>query len=157
MDRSTWIIFIVVVLAVAGSVLAFYFMDGNSSPTGTCFMDNGTKSYVVMGAEQCKAAKFACAEGKEYFADSCGCGCAPSEEPTTGGKLVPHYCTPESKEVEACTQEYQPVCAWYDPAIVQCIKYPCAINMGNKCNACATPNVLYYTEGECPTGNGAQA
>jgi hypothetical protein len=42
-----------------------------------------------------------------------------------------------------------PVCGWFNQSI-QCFKYPCAMNYGNKCMACAAENVAYWTEGECP-------
>ena len=60
------------------------------------------------------------------------------------------FCRPEDREAEACIKIYQPVCGWFDPAKIQCIRYPCAVIFGNPCSACMDENVLYYTEGECP-------
>ena len=60
------------------------------------------------------------------------------------------FCKPEDRNAEICTEIYQPVCGWVDPAKIQCIRYPCAVIFGNPCSACMDENVLYYTEGECP-------
>ena len=60
------------------------------------------------------------------------------------------FCKPEDREAEACIEIYQPVCGWFDPEKIQCIRYPCAQTFGNSCFACMDENVLYYTEGECP-------
>lgn len=59
------------------------------------------------------------------------------------------YCDPQSREGEFCTKVYSPVCGWFNKTI-QCIKYPCAQNYGNSCEACHNPGVEYYTSGECP-------
>ena len=37
------------------------------------------KEYVGESPDQCAVIKFACDEGKEYFADDCGCGCVATE------------------------------------------------------------------------------
>ncbi len=60
------------------------------------------------------------------------------------------FCTPESRNAEVCTAIYSPVCGWSDPERVQCIKYPCAQEYDNPCNACNDEKVLYYTSGNCP-------
>ena len=60
------------------------------------------------------------------------------------------YCTATDRLAEACIQIYQPVCGWFDPDQIQCIKYPCAQTYSNRCEACKDTKVLYYTEGECP-------
>jgi hypothetical protein len=80
--------------------------------------------------------------------DSCGCQAPPKCQLKTE-ELVKHYCTEEQKNAQVCTMEYLAVCGWYFQD-VQCIKYPCAIDSGNPCTACATENVEYWTEGECP-------
>jgi hypothetical protein len=61
-----------------------------------------------------------------------------------------HYCTPDQRGATVFPALYHPVCAWFDPKIVQCIRYPCAQNEDNEFAACANPNVLYWTEGGCP-------
>ena len=39
------------------------------------FTADPNKTYVGESPDQCATIKFACDEGKEYFADDCGCGC----------------------------------------------------------------------------------
>lgn len=76
---------------------------------------------------------------------------------TMEAKLCPGgetYCTPESRDA-LCIQLYQPVCGWSGPE-VQCVRYPCASTFGNGCEACKSPTVLYYTNGECPGSQSAQ-
>lgn len=51
---------------------------------------------------------------------------------------------------QACTKEYQPVCASKDTG-VRCIKSPCPseedVSYGNACTACADPKVHGYVPG----------
>ena len=61
------------------------------------------------------------------------------------------FCTPEQRDAEVCTLEYRPVCGFFDPLKVQCIKAPCANTYSNPCFACADENVLYWEAGECPS------
>ena len=61
-----------------------------------------------------------------------------------------NYCTPEQRKGEMCMEIYQPACGWFDPAKIQCIKYPCAQTFSNSCFACQDSKVLYWTNGECP-------
>lgn len=61
-----------------------------------------------------------------------------------------NYCTEESRIGDACIAQYDPVCGWSDPEKVQCIRYPCASDYSNSCNACQDENVLYWIKGECP-------
>lgn len=54
--------------------------EPDPSPSGdtdeTCdFTADPDKTYVGESPDQCAVIKFACDEGKEYFADDCGCGC----------------------------------------------------------------------------------
>jgi hypothetical protein len=59
-------------------------------------------------------------------------------------------CSPEQRDVEACIEIYQPVCA---TIIVQCVTTPCDPvheTFANSCKACANSLVSSYTEGECP-------
>lgn len=58
------------------------------------------------------------------------------------------FCNPNEKP-QICTKEYSPVCGWFNESI-KCIKYPCASTFGNKCEACVSENVAYWTDGECP-------
>jgi hypothetical protein len=54
---------------------------------------------------------------------------------------------------EACTAQYDPVCATRDTGI-RCITTPCPSSeqktMGNACSACSDPKVISWTKGECP-------
>jgi len=59
-----------------------------------------------------------------------------------------HQCSPTSSD--SCQKMYRPVCGWFDPLKIQCIKYPCAETFSNDCFACADENVDYWTNGECP-------
>lgn len=103
------------------------------------------KTYISTDLEKCKVIRYFCEEGMVPFTDSDGCGCEAEPEP------VPekNYCTPESRQADVCTMNYDPVCGWFDQTI-QCLKYPCAINAGNSCEACQNKNVEYWTEGLCP-------
>lgn len=42
------------------------------------FNNDPDKSYIGTSSEQCAVIHFFCAEGTEYFADDCGCGCQVS-------------------------------------------------------------------------------
>ena len=54
---------------------------------------------------------------------------------------------------EACTAQYDPVCATRDTGI-RCITAPCPSSeqktMGNACTACSDPKVSGWVKGECP-------
>jgi hypothetical protein len=52
------------------------------------------------------------------------------------------FCTAEQKAAEMCTMEYMPVCGYDAEGNV-------VGTGGNKCSACAMPEVVYYIEGEC--------
>ena len=109
----------------------------------SCNFDEGQSSkYIGKSPEECSRIRFVCEQSMEYFADECGCGCKQKE-------AAENYCTPEQKKADVCIQLYKPVCGWFDPKIIQCIKYPCAQTFSNSCFACADEKVLYWTEGEC--------
>ena len=115
------------------------------------------REYVSENPENCAVKDFACGTG-DRFDDETGCGCehpAPISDPAPDpvppeGKLKAIDCTPEQRNAEVCTAEYNPVCGWNDPAKIQCIRYPCATTYSNSCVACQNPNVISWTEGECP-------
>jgi hypothetical protein len=54
---------------------------------------------------------------------------------------------------EACTAQYDPVCATRDTGL-RCITAPCPSSeqktMGNACTACSDPKVSGWVKGECP-------
>lgn len=61
------------------------------------------------------------------------------------------YCTPESRLIEECEPYDHPVCGWFDPSQVSCDEGPCVRStFPNECEACITPTIAYWTEGECP-------
>ena len=107
------------------------------------------KNYIFNDPEECKTIMFQCAEGNAFF-DNQGCGCTSLAVEPSEGKMQAFDCTPEQKQAEICTMEYLPVCGWFDSTKIQCIKYPCAQNFGNICQACSSENVNSWTEGECP-------
>jgi len=58
-------------------------------------------------------------------------------------------CLPEQRNVDACIEIYQPVCATVN---VQCVTTPCdpvRETYANSCKACMNSLVSSYTEGEC--------
>ena len=112
--------------------------------------DYDTKDYVGKSTEKCATTKFLCAPGFEEFQDECGCGCQIVSQLTPVPKLEEHFCTQEQRQADVCIQLYKPVCGWFNPEKIQCIKYPCANTYSNSCFACTNPDVLYWTEGECP-------
>jgi len=59
-------------------------------------------------------------------------------------------CLPEQRNVDACIEMYQPVCATVN---VQCVTTPCDSvqeTFANSCKACISSLVSTYTQGECP-------
>lgn len=62
------------------------------------------------------------------------------------------YCEASQRNADACLTIYQPVCGWFDSDKVQCVTYPCAQTFDNSCKSCSNPNILYYTDGACPSG-----
>jgi len=64
--------------------------------------------------------------------------------------LVVTECLPEQRDVDACIEIYQPVCATVH---VQCVTTPCdpvQETFANSCKACINSLVSTYTKGECP-------
>lgn len=115
------------------------------------------KKYISKDIDECVRIKYLCENNFVPFSDDTGCGCeftfesAESGNSIPTGKLKAMQCTPEMRAVDVCTEEYNPVCGWSDPAKIQCIKYPCADNYSNACEACKDEKVGYYTLGNCPT------
>jgi hypothetical protein len=66
--------------------------------------------------------------------------------------LAGTQCLPEQRNVDACIEIYQPVCASVN---VQCVTTPCdpvQETYANSCKACMNSLVSSYTQGECPMG-----
>jgi len=64
--------------------------------------------------------------------------------------LVVMECLPEQRNVDACIEIFQPVCATVN---VQCVTTPCdpvQETFANSCKACMNSLVSTYTKGECP-------
>ncbi len=64
--------------------------------------------------------------------------------------LAGTQCLPEQRNVDACIEIYQPVCATVN---VQCVTTPCdpvQETFANSCKACKNSLVSTYTKGECP-------
>jgi len=61
-----------------------------------------------------------------------------------------HKCGTDERLGDVCIQIYDPVCGWNDPDKIQCIKYPCASDYSNGCEACQNEGVAYWTPGRCP-------
>ena len=85
-------------------------------------------------------------------AEICTMQCVPvcSLNNQTNGKPREVKCLPDQRSAEVCSNLHDPVCGWFDPNQIQCVKYPCAQTFGNFCDACVDSKVLYWTQGECP-------
>jgi putative hemolysin len=109
--------------------------DGSQS--GICTLPDGTEcdEWAFFRGEcpaNCPVKEVICETGSEpvtYIGDD-GCIHATCEEKS--------YCTAEQKAAEICTLKYMPVCG------------DDGVTYGNKCQACASKNIDYYTPGECP-------
>ncbi|MDP4039424.1 MAG: hypothetical protein Q8P57_02490 [Candidatus Pacearchaeota archaeon] len=96
----------------------------------------------------CTADAMICSDGSSVGRNPDN-NCEFYECPSVGEEGEKIFCDEESRNAEICEQSYIPVCAWFDPEKIQCIKYPCAETVSNGCYACSNDNVLYYTKGEC--------
>ena len=104
-------------------------------------------SYLGKSKKECFTIQFSCAPGYEPFSDDCGCGCKKILDINNTDLNV---CSPESRDNDFCIEWYQPVCGWFDPEQIQCIRYPCANTYSNSCHACRDDKVKYWSSGECP-------
>ncbi|NTV23647.1 MAG: hypothetical protein HGA85_04705 [Nanoarchaeota archaeon] len=136
------------------TTLLFQCIPGSSpffDDTGCGCKADEPKKYVSNDLDECSRIRYMCEESRIPFSDEDGCGCEFTfeEEKPSEGKLAAIDCTEEQRN-KLCTKEYIPVCGWFNQDI-QCVKYPCAADYGNKCTACTDEKVGYYTEGKCPT------
>lgn len=93
----------------------------------------------------CNPACVVSAESKKAEINWRCTGAIPSESPVKLGLI----CTPESRKVDFCTKEINPVCAKVN---IQCIKAPCnpiVQTFNNACEACHNQLVDSYSYGEC--------
>ena|SRR3989338_3074651 len=117
-----------------------------SCPTPACdHSSDPSLNYIGKSTEECSLIRFTCLPGTEYFTNDCGCGCKEIAQPD-----LSHDCLPEERNVGACDTVYAPVCGYFDPSKIQCIKAPCAQTYSNGCVACDDEKVLSWIEGECP-------
>ncbi len=74
--------------------------NGGADCGGICRRERRTRcdynqpgvSYVGQSVEECSTIRFVCAEGQEYFADDCGCGCRETASACTSiGLCVEGY------------------------------------------------------------------
>ena len=135
MKNKSVVAFIAAILIIIVIVIVLLITQGKQN-------EENEKQYISTDPEQCKVIKFLCTQGKQPFFEDKGCGC----EPITEDEKV--FCP--QQQAEFCTEIYQPVCGWFDPDKIQCIKYPCAQTFSNSCYACRSERVEYWTEGECP-------
>jgi len=129
------LVFVLSVIAVSFAVVL----------TITPSAEEKNRSYVGYSEEECSRIQILCTPDREYFSDETGCGCELKE---FGEERF--FCSNESRTADFCIEIYQPVCGWFNPEKIQCIKFHCANTYSNSCFACMDENVLYYTEGVCP-------
>ena len=129
------------------------FAPCSESNTTKCDYTNDEPKYASMGLEECARVKFQCELSREPFFDECGCGCKLREstnQTSNQTKLKATDCAPEQRKSDFCAEIYEPVCGWFDPEKIQCVRYPCARTFSNSCFACMDEMVMSWTEGECP-------
>ncbi len=125
-----------------------------------CDYINDEPKYMSMGMEECSRIRFQCELSREPFFDECGCGCKLRENinqslrenagQSNQTKLKATDCVPEQRNADFCAEIYKPVCGWFDPDKIACVRYPCARTFSNGCFACMDEMIISWTEGECP-------
>ncbi len=135
------------IIAIAILSLIFFTHNAKIDFAPSCASTSVDKTYLKNGSS-C-VINFMCIQGEQAFRDQCGCGC---QKVNVATQVQPEgtLCTPAQKKGNLCTMEYAPTCGWFDPAQIQCLKYPCAQTFSNPCTACHNVNVVSYTQGECP-------
>jgi hypothetical protein len=78
----------------------------------------------------------------------------PSAVAAPPAKQEQRACSPESRQAQACTMIYAPVCAVVDTGI-RCITAPCPstklVKFSYACVACKDRSTIGYYAGECVT------
>ncbi|MEK6855270.1 MAG: hypothetical protein AABX73_03540 [Nanoarchaeota archaeon] len=115
-----------------------------------CNYNSQTKKYIGKSKTECERLLFQCEENSQAFFDDCGCGCETKNSNSPPRTPEETLCGPKSGLAESCTEVYAPVCGWFNPEKIECIKYPCAQTFLNSCFACANKDILSWTAGECP-------
>lgn len=93
----------------------------------------------------CTADAKICPDGSAVGRTGPKCEFSPCSDPPPGVS----YCSEQSREIDACTMIYQPVCAMVRVECVTALCDPVPQTMGNACSACTNDRVISYTEGEC--------
>ncbi len=143
-------------------------------PPSSCdYTSDPTLHYVGTSREECSVIRFSCAPETEYFSNTCGCGCKEIEpvactldakicpDGTAVGRIPPdcsfascpsitHTCSANERLSGGCDAVYDPVCGYFDPAKIQCVKAPCGQTYSNGCQACHDAKVKFWESGECP-------
>lgn len=99
---------------------------------------------VVVGNPVMESYPRQCRHGEQLFVEEVSVPPVETEDPPRFD-----YCLPEQRDVDFCTQIYQPVCA---RIFVQCVKAPCypvEETFSSPCEACKNRDVEFFTYGEC--------
>lgn len=139
----------------------------------TCDYNSDTGyNYIGKNVEECSRIRFSCVPGTEYFTNDCGCGCKTETvsctqdvkscpDGSTVGRIAPdcsfascplisHTCAVNERSGGACDTVYEPVCGYFDPGQIQCVRAPCGQTYSNGCQACQDTKVRYWKSGPCP-------
>lgn len=87
------------------------------------YEENKIRKYVKKDEDSCKRVMFACEPERKPFYDECGCGCELKDNQQESEQK--NFCTEEQKDIEVCSEEFQPVCGWFNDSL-KCIRFPCA-------------------------------
>ena len=142
MEKKFIILCIAGIIVIATIIASLVFV--NNEP-GECDYRSLNIKYYGKSVAECSNVDYSCASGFRSFYNQCGCGCRAEE----GYQANMTYCQDVERN-RICLQVYQPVCGWFSPAEVQCLRYPCAKSYSNSCFACTDEKVEYWSEGECP-------
>lgn len=121
-----------IIIIIIAILIGIFFSYNLSSPEITSFDKCVTQGNPVMESypRQCRA------NGKTFVEDI-----IDSSENTK--------CLPKQREVDFCTEIYQPVCATVN---IQCVTTPCdpiKETFANSCKACINSLASDYSKGEC--------
>lgn len=137
MKKKQWLILGSVIIILI--IIALIFMP--RAPSVSCDYNSNLKKYVFNTSKDCDSYQITCSSVRDYFRDSCGCGCAVNETRA-------FICKEELRNL-SCKDIYQPVCGWFNDN-VSCGSPPCRLTFQNQCIGCLNKNVLFLTKGECP-------
>lgn len=114
-----------------------------------CNLNSTAYNYQLNNIALCQNSNLNCSKDQKPFYDECGCGCKSTK--TRKNEIEKNYCTTEQKNATVCPAYYSKTCGWSDSTI-QCLKYPCATEFTNPCEACKGNNstIEFWTLGSCP-------